>query len=360
MLVYFRKNTPCVCLCVWGNACDCYRWPPSRWENAGSLLVCVHMYQTQHVFPFQRRGILYECVYSCVWLSPIALGDWLPGTPAAKTGTVCFLLSHTVITGRTHTRMHGSLPYSLFPLQVSSTPILVPPAVKMFRSDCHERTCSPGPQRRTQIGEEWRHPRSAAAFFLFFFLLTTFGCSLWFGTLPLHLLQPFKCLIQMPHLAPTHLIFFPIPFNAPFFFFFFPISHHLLGYLFPRPVHPSCDPLSLSDGCRMETDIKIWKRQYMYILYCLGGYFVAHPITKERWEEQYGKDRNTMAMLQTIAINGIIYFPQRLRWGNNEAAVAGGRESHRILSEKKRVGIMPHEPDEFKRIQIDVRCFYFA
>lgn len=38
-----------------------------------------------------------------------------------------------------------------------------------------------------------------------------------------------------------------------------------------------------------------------------------------------------MAMLQTIAINGIIYFPQRLRWGNNEANVAGELESHRIL-----------------------------
>ena len=50
----------CACVCVW----DCYRWPPSRWENAGSLLVCVHMYQTQHVFPFQRRGIL--CVRVCV------------------------------------------------------------------------------------------------------------------------------------------------------------------------------------------------------------------------------------------------------------------------------------------------------
>jgi len=30
-----------------------------------------------------------------------------------------------------------------------------------------------------------------------------------------------------------------------------------------------------------------------------------------------------MALLQTIAINGIIYFPQRLRWGNNEPHVDG-------------------------------------
>lgn len=36
-------------------------------------------------------------------MSPITLGGWLPGTPAAKTGTVCFLLSCTVITGHTHT-----------------------------------------------------------------------------------------------------------------------------------------------------------------------------------------------------------------------------------------------------------------
>ncbi|KAI4818428.1 hypothetical protein KUCAC02_011769, partial [Chaenocephalus aceratus] len=37
---------------------------------------------------------------------------------------------------------------------VSSTPILVPPAVKMFRCDCHERTCSPGTNQTTQIGAE--------------------------------------------------------------------------------------------------------------------------------------------------------------------------------------------------------------
>lgn len=170
-LVYCQLSTYtcllCVCVCLHMCPWMCYRWPPSRWENAGSLLVCVHMYQTQHVFPFQRRGILYACVCLCVCLyasvrATDRTGRLTSRNPAAKTGTVCFLLSHTIITGHTHTYT-DHCPILFFPLQVSSTPILVPPAVKMFRCDCHE-TCSLGAKQRTQIGEEWLHPHSYSAF----------------------------------------------------------------------------------------------------------------------------------------------------------------------------------------------------
>ena len=54
----------------------------------------------------------------------------------------------------------------------------------------------------------------------------------------------------------------------------------------------------------------------------------ALQMTRERWagererERQNEREKCTMALLQTIAINGIIFFPQRLRWGNNELHVS--------------------------------------
>lgn len=55
--------------------------------------------------------------------------------------------THTPNT-HTHTRI---ITLFSFPLQVSSTPMLVPPAIKMFRCDCHERTL---PQREQSGGHK--------------------------------------------------------------------------------------------------------------------------------------------------------------------------------------------------------------
>lgn len=125
-----------------------YVWPPSRWENAGSLLVCVHMYQTQHVFP------LSEARYPvCVCVADHT-GRLTSRNPCSKNRHCVFpALMHRY--HRTHTHAHTwIITLFSFPLQVSSTPILLPPAIKMFRCDCHERTCSSGTNRRTQTGEE--------------------------------------------------------------------------------------------------------------------------------------------------------------------------------------------------------------
>ena len=138
----------CVCVSVCVCVCDCYRWPPSRWENAGSLLVCVHMYQTQHVFP------LSEARYPvCVCVADHT-GRLTSRNPCSKNRHCVFpALMHRY--HRTHTHAHTwIITLFSFPLQVSSTPILLPPAIKMFRCDCHERTCSSGTNRRTQTGEE--------------------------------------------------------------------------------------------------------------------------------------------------------------------------------------------------------------
>ncbi|MEQ2225924.1 hypothetical protein ILYODFUR_022533 [Ilyodon furcidens] len=106
------------------------------------------MYQTQHVFPFQRRGILCVGVFVCVCQS--RRSHWASRNPCSKNRHCVFpALTHHY--HRTHTHIYRDHWPILFPLQVSSTPILVPPAVKMFRCDCHE-TCSLGAKQRTQIG----------------------------------------------------------------------------------------------------------------------------------------------------------------------------------------------------------------
>lgn len=160
--LYLSFVCGCVCLhmCLW----MCFRWPPSRWENAGSLLVCVHMYQTQHVFPFQRRGILYvqmcvvvcECKPMCVFICECQRhrSHWAADfqEPLQQKQALCVSCSHTPLSQDTHTDTYiEHCPILFFPLQVSSTPIPVPPVVKMFLCDCHE-TCSLVAKQRTQIG----------------------------------------------------------------------------------------------------------------------------------------------------------------------------------------------------------------
>lgn len=136
-----------VCKSLWVCVWLCYRWPPSRWENAGSLLVCVHMYQTQHVFPFQRRGILCVYVCACMCVYVCRRSRWAADfqEPLQQKQALCVSCSRTPLSQDTHTHTHTRIiALFSFPLQVSSTPILVPPAVKMFHCDCHERTCSLG------------------------------------------------------------------------------------------------------------------------------------------------------------------------------------------------------------------------
>lgn len=96
---------PCVkCVCNSGCVRPSYRWPPSRWENAGSLLVCVHMYQTQHVFPFQRRGILCVCACVCVYTADHT-GRLTSRNPCSKNRHCVFpALAHHY--HRTHTHTH--------------------------------------------------------------------------------------------------------------------------------------------------------------------------------------------------------------------------------------------------------------
>lgn len=94
-----------VCKSLWVCVWLCYRWPPSRWENAGSLLVCVHMYQTQHVFPFQRRGILCVYVCACMCVYVCRRSRWAADfqEPLQQKQALCVSCSRTPLSQDTHT-----------------------------------------------------------------------------------------------------------------------------------------------------------------------------------------------------------------------------------------------------------------
>ncbi len=247
----------CVCVCVW----DCYRWPPSRWENAGSLLVCVHMYQTQHVFPFQRRGILCVCV--CVWVLVLTCvyvcecvyvadhtGRLTSRNPCSKNRHCVFpALTHRY--HRTHTLTQDTHTHT------DHCPILF--SLAGFLS---AYPCASGRQD-VSLWLSWENLLSGnkpedtnrrgvtASLQSCWFFRTPFGCSFWVGTAPLLL---FRRHFFLRHALTTNVPSSFVSLSIMSHFLFLPFYHSKLPPSFPIPhlsphlySHILCSPLPLSD-----------------------------------------------------------------------------------------------------------------
>ncbi|KAK2921104.1 hypothetical protein Q8A73_000589 [Channa argus] len=94
------------------------------------LCVCVHVCASSHVCVFVYRRSHWVANFQ---------------EPLQQKQALCVSCSHAPLSQDTHEHTHTQIiALFSFPLQVSSMPILVPPAVKMFLCDCHERNLLSG------------------------------------------------------------------------------------------------------------------------------------------------------------------------------------------------------------------------
>lgn len=205
----------------------------------------------------------------------------------------------------------------------------------MFRCDCHERTCSPGTNQRTQIGEEWLQPHSHAGLSDHLGLLRVknglftsvpiLTCLMTDSDLSLtHIQQKLlilSCLIFFSSLLIIQCVLpgFPSLTLSPY------IYSHILGS--PMPLWETdkriqTEKMEVEHGvlalCLQECQ-RLYPSIFPLTIQCnpqlKHSRWQGRDIEKESWREG---EKCTMALLQTIAINGIIFSPQRSYWGNNE------------------------------------------
>lgn len=153
--LYLLHSSLSPSICVWvclfvrvcGCVCDCVTG--GRLVGGKMQEVCLSVstcIRRSMFFPFKGEvSCVCMCVRACVFMYVADhAGRLTSRNPCSKNRHCVFpALAHHY--HRTHTHTHTRIiALFSFPLQVSSTPILVPPAVKMFHCDCHERTCSLG------------------------------------------------------------------------------------------------------------------------------------------------------------------------------------------------------------------------
>lgn len=248
--VFVPLHIVCVCVCVWVCVTGGRPVGGKMQEVCLSVSTCI---RRSMFFPF-RGEVSCMCVLVCVCACVCMYvadhtGRLTSRNPCSKNRHCVFpALTHHYHRTQTHTHTRIIALFS-FPLQVSSTPILVPPAVKMFRSDCHERTCSLGPNQRIQIGEEWRHPRSAAGSFwprsVAHFEWLHFFCTY----------SSLSCVPFRGHFffsSSAHFIMYSVSFSfSPYLLAQYSFPFHFspcLRISIQKPCHPSCSSFPLSEG----------------------------------------------------------------------------------------------------------------